>query len=85
MSLDDELEADRQYELWKRHACNHMLQAAHALCECLAYAAEGEEVTPYINISEFLVQEAESLCPDGSSFPEYPDNVIPISQAMRRK
>ena len=81
----DDAECDRQFSLWKDHAANHMLQAAHALMETIRYADDGEEVSPFINVAEFLIQEAENLRPDGSCFPEYPDNVVPISIAMRRK
>ncbi len=40
----DDAECDRQFALWKDHAANHMLQAAHALMETIRYAEEDEEI-----------------------------------------
>ncbi len=80
----DDIGDEQQFELWKNHATNHMLQAAHALGEAMTYAPEGEEIAPFMNMVEFLIQEADSLSPSRESWPELPNNVIPITHAMRR-
>ncbi len=79
-------EADRLFLLSKSDFANHMLLAAHAAHRCMELAPDGTEICEtFMNPIGWLLQHAEDICPDGSSFPEYPDNVVPITQAMRRK
>ena len=82
----NDAEADIQYELSKSDFANHLLLAAHAALRCMELAPDGTEITQtYLNPSHWLLQHAEEIRPDGSSFPEYANNVIPITKAMRRK
>lgn len=82
----NDAEADLQFELSRSDFANHLLLAAHAALRCMELAPDGTEVTEsYLNPSHWLLQHAEEIRPDGSSFPEYTDNVVPLSQFMRRK
>jgi hypothetical protein len=77
-------EDEGQFTVWKNDAANHLLLAAHALTQAFYYDPDGNPEWYQSRIG-FLLQEADELRPSGEEWPEYADNVIPLSQYMRPK